>query len=228
MVQTSTQSDLADIPDEELVGLFLRAKEKHYFEAIYERYERRVYGRCVVILKDAEEAQDVMQEIFVKVYFKLDGFRGDAKFSTWIHRVTTNTCLNWIQKKSRSAEVILDEEIEELVMHTTEDPLHQLLESSKNVLIRQTLEQMDRNDTVMILMKYADGESMAEIAEKFGITEGAAKVRLFRARKKFMEIFERLDGGEPPKSEKREVSSEKREEIEAYISPTTRMQYGIG
>ena len=232
MVALSNTDTTLKFSDEELVALFLKNKDKHYFEAIYERYERKVYGRCMIILKDSEEAQDVMQEVFVKVYFKLDGFRGDAKFGTWIHRVTTNSCLNWINKKSYSSEVVIDEEIEDLIMHTTEDPLKKLLESSQKELIKNTLEALDHNDTIMILMKYADGISMIEIAEQFGIKEGAMKVRLFRARKKFVETFTELEQGnslnknEKTKKKKEEtVTTQKKSDTK--LSPYTRIQYGI-
>ncbi len=231
MFQNKNQDPLELLADEALVRVFLETKDKKYFEAIYERYERKVYGRCMMILKDTEESQDVMQEVFVKIYFKLDTFRGDAKLGTWIHRIATNACLNWISKKSRTSEVVIDEEVEDLIMKHTDDPLKQLLASSKRDLIQQTLQHMDRRDTIIILMKYSDGLRMDEMAEVFDIGEGAMKVRLFRARKKFVEIFEALDEGRPvqnskPKKEKKNSNKEKniKEEVlsnetQMYLKP---------
>lgn len=86
--------------DDELVRRFL-AGDAPSFTDLVERHRDRVYGVCLRVIGNAEDAADAAQETFVTVFRKLDQFRGDAQFTTWLHRVTVNTCYDLLRKRRR-------------------------------------------------------------------------------------------------------------------------------
>ncbi|MGH2539393.1 MAG: RNA polymerase sigma factor, partial [Actinomycetota bacterium] len=86
--------------DEELIRRF-RAGDASAFTALVERHQQRVYALCLRVLGDAESASDVAQETFLTVLRKLDGFRGEAAFTTWLHRVTMNGCYDELRRARR-------------------------------------------------------------------------------------------------------------------------------
>ena len=86
--------------DEELVRRF-RAGEPEAFTDLVRRHQQRVYSVCLRVLGDADAAADVAQDTFITVLRKLDGFRGDAAFTTWLHRVTVNACYDELRRKRR-------------------------------------------------------------------------------------------------------------------------------
>jgi RNA polymerase sigma-70 factor (ECF subfamily) len=86
--------------DDELVRRFL-AGDAPAFTDLVERHRDRVYGVCLRVIGNAEDAADAAQETFVTVFRKLDQFRGDALFTTWLHRVSVNTCYDLLRKRSR-------------------------------------------------------------------------------------------------------------------------------
>ena len=91
---------MTDAPDEHLVQRFL-AGDASAFSELVTRHERRVYGLCLRILGDREDAADAAQDAFLMVVRKLEQFRGDAAFSTWLHRVTVNVCYDHLRKAQR-------------------------------------------------------------------------------------------------------------------------------
>jgi RNA polymerase sigma-70 factor (ECF subfamily) len=86
--------------DEELVRRF-RAGEAEAFTRLVERHQQRVYRLCLRVLSDPEAAADVAQDTFITVLRKLDGFRGDAAFTTWLHRVAVNACYDELRRRRR-------------------------------------------------------------------------------------------------------------------------------
>jgi len=91
---------VTDAPDERLVQRFL-AGDAGAFTELVTRHERRVYGLCLRILGDREDAADATQDAFLVVVRKLEQFRGESAFSTWLHRVTVNVCYDHLRKTRR-------------------------------------------------------------------------------------------------------------------------------
>ena len=91
---------MSDAADEDLVRRFL-AGDAGAFTELVTRHERRVYGLCLRILSDRDEAADAAQDAFLMVVRKLDQFRGDSAFTTWLHRVTVNICYDHLRKAQR-------------------------------------------------------------------------------------------------------------------------------
>ena len=82
------------ISDEELVPLYLKDERSYYMEQLYIRYRTLVYSKCLSFTKDPIDAQDMAQDVFLKLMSKLGSFRGESKFSTWLYVVTLNFCRN--------------------------------------------------------------------------------------------------------------------------------------
>jgi len=103
---------VADAPDAELVRRFL-AGDVEAFTELVTRHERRVYGVCLRILGNAEDAADATQDTLMSVVRKLEGFRGDAAFTTWLHRIAMNVCYDHLRRAQRRPVLhrVLDDEL---------------------------------------------------------------------------------------------------------------------
>src|SRR5579862_4607474 len=102
--------EMNDIPEEETIRLAQEGNAAA-FEQLYRRYSRRVYSLCLRMLKNDSEAEDLTQEAFLLLFRKIHTFRGESKFSTWLHRLTINLALMRLRKK-RYQEVSLEETLE--------------------------------------------------------------------------------------------------------------------
>jgi RNA polymerase sigma-70 factor, ECF subfamily len=106
---------VADAPDAELVRRFL-AGDAQAFGELVERHERRIFAVCLRILGNAEDAADATQDTLLSVVRKLDGFRGEAAFTTWLHRIALNICYDHLRRAQRRPTLhrVVDDELPEL------------------------------------------------------------------------------------------------------------------
>lgn len=165
--------------DEQLALAVARAQagDKAAFAQIYRSQHRRVYALCVRLLGDRQLAEELAQDAFIKAWQQLHSFRGDAKFSTWLHRVTVNAVISY-QRKHKSWLRWLktgsgDDEIPESLLHETPGEARDL-EAAIATL-------PERARQVFVLMDI-EGYSHEETATLLGIAEGTSKAQLFRAR----------------------------------------------
>jgi RNA polymerase sigma-70 factor (ECF subfamily) len=147
-----------------------RAKELE-FEKLYCEHKGRVFSTVYRLVGNRPDAEDVTQDVFVKVYKNLESFRGESAISTWIYRITVNTCFDFLRKRKRQAAISLEECAEP---STGPQGLKQLVETMAAKL-------PDAYRKVFVLYDI-QGLKHAEIAETLGITEGASKSLLHRAR----------------------------------------------
>ncbi len=161
------------------------------FEMIVKQYENKVYNLALRYLKNADDAMDVSQDVFLQVYRNLGKFRGDSQFSTWIYRVTYNKCvdsLRTIQKKRKSIALSIDDEdffeTPQLKNSLEQDyEVHARLAEVMNAIDQLPPEQRD-----LMILRYIKDLSYAQIAEILDIAEGTVKSRLNRARIKIKEL----------------------------------------
>lgn len=172
MTTTDTESS-----DRELVA---RASdgEVEALEALYHRHVNRVYALCLRMTADERAAEELTQDVWVRVWRKLDGFRGDAAFTTWLHRVTTNLVRDRGRARSRRREH----------ERLTDDPgRHDRGAEPRSFEERAALETAirglpERARHVFVLYD-VEGYGHREIAEMLDIAEGTSKAHLHRARK---------------------------------------------
>ncbi|MGA9521707.1 MAG: sigma-70 family RNA polymerase sigma factor [Myxococcaceae bacterium] len=186
--------------DDLLLVKRVRSGDQRAFRTLVERYQRKVYAVALGMLKDKEEAMDVSQEAFVKVYKYLDHFKGDSSFYTWLYRITTNICIDVLRKRggSRGEDVEFDES---LAMDTSEaqigalgtrlgtNPQRSALRRELAEKIQEALEQVPEKHRAILLLREVEGMSYEDLARTLEIPKGTVMSRLFHARTKVQKIL---------------------------------------
>ncbi len=141
------------------------------FEQLYETYRGRVFSTAYRMLSSRADAEDVTQDVFVKVFKKLGAFRGDSAVSTWIYRIAVNACLDFRRRRRLRQAVSLDDGVE-----VGSTPL------SVTRLIESALPRMAEGYRQVFVLHDIQGLKHEEIGRILGITDGASKSQLHRAR----------------------------------------------
>lgn len=173
--------------DEELVRLYVETQRNAYFEELYGRYCDKVYRKCLSFTKDPIRAEDLTHDIFLKLVVKLNSFREQAKFSTWLYSITYNYCTDQLRSHSLRREVYMDDNWDRLDVGA-DDGLAEMAEMEAQQLER-ALHQLPPDEQSMLLMKYQDDISIRDIAAINGLTESAVKMRLKRSRDKLRKHY---------------------------------------
>lgn len=182
----------------------LREGDDAAVSALFERYADRIYRLADGLLHDAAEAEDVVQESFVKALKNLDRFEGRAGIGTWLYRVAYNTAMDRLRKRGRAT--LAYDEGDVPLPHTLVDwsstPEERLLDSEARAALAAAADTLSASLRAVFILRDVDGLSTAEAAEALEISESAAKVRLHRARLQLREhlseyFSERLTEGEP-------------------------------
>ncbi len=154
------------------------------FEALVRETHRSVYGLVYRLVANHEDAADVMQEVYVRVWRSLRRFRGESSFETWIYRVATNAALSHLKRRRRDPEPIDPHAMAEV------EPAAGTEVADRAELLERALAALPMQARTAVVMRDVYGFSIAEIAKQIGATEGAVKVRLFRARKRLADRLE--------------------------------------
>ncbi|MDD4637906.1 MAG: RNA polymerase sigma factor [Bacteroidales bacterium] len=155
------------------------------FRLLVDKYQRMVFVTVIGFLHSKEDAEDLTQEIFVKVWASLPSFKGDAEFSTWLYRIVVNNCINTAQKKQRNRFVELAEEWIQSVFHVEsgEKDSQQLLEANEtDAAIQKAIDSLPINQRTAFLLSVYDELSQKEIANVMNRSEGAVEQLLQRAK----------------------------------------------
>ena len=166
-----------------------QAGEPKFQELLYKTTSSKMLGICMRYAKDQFEAEDMLQTGFVKVFRKLNDYRGEGSFEGWMRRIMVNTSIEFYRKSLRTLNVVEIGEIHEQEASTAFDM------SSINVKDLMKLIQNLSNGYRLVFNMYAiEGYSHKEIAAELGITEGASKSQLSRARAVLREQVLKLEG----------------------------------
>jgi RNA polymerase sigma-70 factor, ECF subfamily len=205
--QTSAQMALRD-PDIRLM-LRVRDDEAGAFEELVERYQHRLVGVMHHLVGSAEEAEDLAQEVFLRVYRARKKYRPRAKFSTWLFTIANNLALNSLRSRQRKPVVPLNvrdsgplgpRPAEHLVRARTEQPVQSLQQQELAAIIRRALEGLNERQRVAVVLNKFEEMSYEEIAEVMGLTTKAVKSLLSRARSNLRDALQDyiyMDGGPP-------------------------------
>jgi RNA polymerase sigma-70 factor, ECF subfamily len=163
------------------------------FEQLVRSYDHNVLRMAYNLLHSEEDARDIYQEAFLRVYRNLPKFRFDCNFSTWLYRIVANLCLDQIRKrkvrKEETPTVQADGGQVDRFQFVAEqradvDPQRQLMSSEVNSRIREVLDQLTPRERVVFEMRHFQGMRLRAIGNALGVTEEAAKNCLFRATQK--------------------------------------------
>jgi RNA polymerase sigma-70 factor (ECF subfamily) len=184
-----------DAPDAELITL-VRQGDKNAYRPLVIRYQNRVHAMVLGMVRDPEDARDIVQNAFIKAYQNLDAFRIESSFYTWIYRIAMNLAIDWCRKRGRRKTTSFDEAIanrdedgEILETHQVESPHKALSRKQLQAKIFAAMEELTEEQREVVLLREVEGLSYKEIAESMGIPEGTVMSRLFYARKKLQSLL---------------------------------------
>ncbi len=184
-----------DLTDEKLLSLAVEA-DREAFGEIVRRWERRIFALCFGMLGREDEARDASQEAFVAAYKNIGNFRGEAKVSSWLHRIAVNQCLTVKRRsKTRSEEYLDDENHEDervFVAAEAYSPSIQTEQAERNVLVRQAVGSLPLDLRQVVVMKEFEEMTFQEISDTLEIPLSTVKSRLYTALKQLRSKLERL------------------------------------
>lgn len=173
--------------DEELIELIINGKTELFSELI-NRYQNKVYSTAYSYTRDYEEAKDLTQEIFIKIYNNLAGFQNKSQFSTYLYRVAVNRCIDWTRKKRPKTISILfcqdDENVDiyDFIADYESNPEEILLRRENSDLIREEVNKLPEIYSTVMIMYYFQDFSPQEISDILKVPRKTIDTRLFRAR----------------------------------------------
>jgi len=171
--------------------------DPHAFGVLVQRHRDRLWAVAIRTLGDREEAADALQDAFVSAFRRAESFRGDAQFTTWMHRIVVNACLDRIRRrKTRPTEPLPDDEdrMEELGEQPDLDPATTVEERSAILHALRTLPEPQRSAIVLVDM---EGYPVEEAARIVGCAVGTIKSRCARGRAKLLPLLRHLRGADP-------------------------------
>lgn len=161
------------------------------FEALMAHHRPRLYRVALGVVADPELAADVVQETLLRAWRGLERFRGDSSLSTWLHRIAVNTALTARSKAIRRKAASLDA-IEDIAAESTpaNDPVWHGELADLRTRLESALAVLPAGQRAVVVLKDVEDWSHSEIAERLGISESAAKVRLHRAHRRLARLLE--------------------------------------
>ncbi|MFS4494074.1 RNA polymerase sigma factor [Maribacter sp. 2308TA10-17] len=159
------------------------------FSVLVERYKHMVFTLAAKILKNHQEAEEVAQDVFVKMYSALTAFKGDSKFSTWLYKIAYYRSLDYLKKQKRSLNTSSIDSDTEFHLASTENALDNLEANERKQSIKNAIDELPEDDAVVITLHYFEELSLKEIADIMNLEANTVKVRLFRSRKRLAQLL---------------------------------------
>jgi RNA polymerase sigma-70 factor, ECF subfamily len=176
-----------------------RGGDEEAFGELVKMYHQRVCNLVYGLVNNAEDASEIAQQTWVKVWNKLDSFKEDSKFFTWVYRVASNTGLDFLRHKSRLREDVLLDGVEPAVdpdldraVSQNPRPDRELAQSEIREVFEKSLESLSPDHRMALILREVDGLSYEEIAKIARCRKGTVMSRIFYARKKMQEKLEDL------------------------------------
>lgn len=175
-----------------------RSGDVEAFEALVEGYQKRVFNIAYKMIGNYEDASDLAQEVFIRVFKSIGNFKEQSTFSTWIYRITTNVCLDELRRRKNKKVVSLDEDIHlddsEIKRQVESDaPMPEEIAERKELreLVNNAISQLSVEHRTVIVLRDLQGFSYEDIAGMLKCPEGTVKSRINRARLALREILEK-------------------------------------
>lgn len=167
------------------------------FSELVSLYEKRAFSFAFRILKDSYLAEDATQEAFLRVFDKIDTFRGNSSFSTWFYTILNNICLDILRKKSRQTETISinqesqeNNEYELQIEDTSPTPQEFLEKKDALAVLEDAIEKLTQEHRAVVVLRDVEGFEYEKIAKILNISLGTVKSRLSRARLSLCKLLE--------------------------------------
>lgn len=173
--------------DFELVRKFKQDGDLLAFESLFRRHQQYVAGLCLSLLRSHAEAEDALQEIFIKVYRGLAAFEPKVTFRGWLYRITVNHCRDLIDQRVRRAEESGDELLATIAILPKQES--QLVAT---IAMEAALEKLKPDYRIAFILQAVEGRTIGEVAEVLGIGFEAAASRLRRAYQQFVKAYDAI------------------------------------
>ena len=182
----------------------VQAQDELAFREIVERYQAKVFSIIYGILRNRNDAEDIAQQVFAKIYFSIKNFDFRSSLLTWIYKITVNECYDYLRKK-KVRKLVYESDFstdESQRMENSEPATDQAPAVDQRLaqhdLILKLLSKISEEDRSLLLLKEVEGHSVEELSEMTGMNENTIKVKLFRARQKLVKAAQRLEKGPLP------------------------------
>src|SRR6202522_875056 len=177
-----------------------QAGEEAAFEELIRHHQQRVFGLVNGILRRRDDVEDVVQQVFLKVFVSLKRFDLRAAFSTWLYKITVNECWDYLRKKKVRPLVyetdLSEEQVSRLdgVVSAERPPESPARRAETKDILDQLLNELPERDRELLMLKEIEGFSVQELAEMLDLNVNTVKVRLFRVRARLMDVYHRRVG----------------------------------
>jgi RNA polymerase sigma-70 factor (ECF subfamily) len=176
----------------------VQARDEMAFREVVERYQSKVFSIIFGILRNRNDAEDIAQQVFAKVYFSIKNFDFRSSLLTWIYKITVNECYDYLRKK-RVRKLVYESDFsqeEAQRMEASESAVDGSVPADTRLaqrdLILKLLSKVSEEERSLILLKEVEGHSVEELAGMTGLNENTIKVKLFRTRQKLLRAAGRL------------------------------------
>ena len=188
---------------DEMTALIARAAggDENAFSALLERYEKMVYNLAFQYTQNREDAADVTQDTFIKLWRTLGSFRGDCSFTSWVFRITQNTALDYLRKQTTHQTISLTVDDEDTGDHGRErdlvddspahDPAASAERTERSAILQSAIASLRADHREILVLRDMQGFSYTEIAQMLGLEMGTVKSRISRARLQIKEFLEK-------------------------------------
>jgi RNA polymerase sigma-70 factor (ECF subfamily) len=176
----------------------VQAGDELAFREIVERFQAKVFSIIYGILRNHNDAEDIAQQVFTKVYFSIGNFDFRSSLLTWIYKITVNECYDYLRKK-RVRKLVYESDFTQedaQRMEASEPAVDTAVPADDRLanrdLVMKLLSKVSEEDRNLILLKEVEGHSVEELAGMTGLNENTIKVKLFRTRQKLLKAAQRL------------------------------------
>lgn len=178
--------DLSNLTDKELICQFKRDQDSKVFSELVKRYQKVVVQQCQHYLKNEEMAKDVSQEVFIRVLTKINSYRQESAFNTWLSTIIRNRCIDHLNQDKAA----LHQEISLNIVNTLEDELNtEDIEKPTIEILEEMLDKINGKEKLILLLKYKEEWSIREIQQSLNLSKSAVKMCLSRGREKMRKLL---------------------------------------
>jgi RNA polymerase sigma-70 factor (ECF subfamily) len=185
------REEYANLSDEELAARFKAGERRVSFTMLVERYQKRIYVSARRLAGgDHDEASDITQETFVKMYEALEGFRGESKLYTWLYRIMMNGII-YRSRKSKNRRSVALEEIEDSMQSGDTSAAERMESEEMTKFIEEAIETLPPKQKEVFMLRFYDEMQYEDISEILGTSVGGLKANYFHAAKKIAEYVQK-------------------------------------
>ena len=168
--------------DEELVSKIVCSNDTKLFGILYDRFSKNIYNKCYSFVNNEDEAKDLTQDIFLKLFVKLSSFKGNSKFSTWVYSFTYNYCVNYVTRSPIKKHEVRLTDTYKIDNYSEEMEVNE--DDYSSAKLNSALEKISEDDRSILILKYQQDFTIKKLEVLMGLSSSAVKMRIKRARER--------------------------------------------